>query len=81
MSATVEMTIEKAAEALDVSVAALWKRINRADKRSDGDGYDVDLGHGVTAFMPLFRRVWTVYVPRSLVTAVKKRSTKKKAAR
>ena len=76
MPATVEMTIEEAAAALDVSVAALWKRINRADKRSDGDGYDVDLGHGVTAFMPLFRRVWTVTIPRSLVASVKKRSKK-----
>jgi hypothetical protein len=74
MPITMEMTIEEAAAALDVSVAALWKRINRADRREDGDGYDVDLGHGVTAFMPLFRRVWTVSVPRTLMRKIAAKS-------
>jgi hypothetical protein len=72
-----DMTLEEAAIALNTSAAALWQRIHRAKKNRDAHGVDVDLGHGVTGFMPNFRRAWTISIPNKMLKEKTKKSKKR----
>lgn len=75
---TTGLTIADAAEELGTTVPALWQRIHRARTETDTDheGTSVELGHGVVAFMPVFRNVWTIYIPDRMLRALRQHRRK-----
>jgi hypothetical protein len=72
MTAFDGVSIEVAADLLNMSHEAMKARVKRAEREISEFGEEIDLGHGVTGFKPNFQKAWIIYIPRKTLTVVEK---------